>query len=543
MVTQTELVLQELDNLGVVLVASAGNVRNKDVTAKPQIDKYPALWAGDGSIPNLIVVGASDKYSRAALFSQRGPALTVWAPGQEVMVASSAVDEYLRVASGTSYLAPMVAALMAYWRAHDNDWLAAPSDAKAWLQRMSRRVQTTPSPGDFWEFPYELDGNNFGWPVSPVWNGMISAVNCILDVDDEHCPGNPNLFDDPTPLDDLCGFPSGTWKRQSNGFCGLNPGQGGGGGSGDGGNVGGQDQLGPSKTFTYLKGTPSPTCTSGCGTLCTDFWCRPDRTGQPLHFTEPTRLPTTTPTPSGGGGGGGGDGGGGSIPTNCISSTTTQSCNGLGEFRSCHPSTVCLATATPTASTPSSADCTTNTECFGAKGGPTTVTTCVSSSSCSGSPCPTTATPLSGFPSPSPIPGVVHGCMNPSECDAHPGLSMACDAAAEEFTGAFGFAYTYGTGALPSWVCRTGFYLSLTRGGTVGCRIKFERLNGAPETDESVCRWHREEARQWYSNMRTACRDEGYACGAVQMINWDTSCAMTIEYVSSCPGLIDLETN
>ncbi|KAK4120516.1 hypothetical protein N657DRAFT_625063 [Parathielavia appendiculata] len=50
----------------------------------------------------------------------------------------------------------------------------------------------------------------------------------------------------------------------------------------------------PSKTATYLSGTPSPTCTTNCGTYCTDFWCRPDQTDQPPLFTEATPLPPNT---------------------------------------------------------------------------------------------------------------------------------------------------------------------------------------------------------------------------------------------------------
>ncbi|KAK3984235.1 hypothetical protein QBC44DRAFT_388980 [Cladorrhinum sp. PSN332] len=78
-----KLLLQEFDKLGVVLVTSAGNSDTRAVN--PPIDGYPTLFAGDSSLPNLIVVGASNIYGRAAHFSKIGnnnDAVTVYAPGE-----------------------------------------------------------------------------------------------------------------------------------------------------------------------------------------------------------------------------------------------------------------------------------------------------------------------------------------------------------------------------------------------------------------------------------------------------------------------------
>ena len=135
--------------------------------------------------------------------------------------------------------------------------------------------------------------------------------------------------------------------------------------------------------------------------------------------------------------------------------------------------------------------------------------------------------------------------MGNSECNAHPGLSMACDAAAEDFLVANPGRWRYGNSvSLASWVCRTGNYLSLTHGGLVGCRINFAWVGGGGP--EEACVWTSIEAKRWYIKMRAACRDEGYECGAVQMMNLvqqyalGISCAMTIEYVRSCPdGLVE----
>ncbi|KAK3984234.1 hypothetical protein QBC44DRAFT_388976 [Cladorrhinum sp. PSN332] len=182
---------------------------------------------------------------------------------------------------------------------------------------------------------------------------LTADVECIFGQDTQ-CP---DLRGDTTPLDDLCETPAGaTNRKRQNGFCEWNPP---GDGGGNGGNIGGQDQLGPSKTFTYLSGAPSPTCTSGCGTLCTDWWCRPDRTGQPLHFTEPTRLPTTTLPPIGGGGGQ-------PCPDGAVAHTSTA-CVGSGGRVVCSPVTSCFdlpALPPPTSCAMSS----TSTRCVGSGG-------------------------------------------------------------------------------------------------------------------------------------------------------------------------------
>jgi chitinase len=346
--------LKEFDKLGVVMVTVAGNHAK---TSGPQIDRYPALWAGDGTLPNLIVVGASDELGRQAGFSQTGPALTVHAPGDRVTVAS--LGGALVEDSGTSFAAPAVAALVAYWRAINpgDGRLDQPGPVKAMVRRMRRRVLVHPPPGS----PHWQSAED---PVPVVWNGQRSdMVECLFQgVGSADCP---EVWKDQPRLDDLlCPNPAAGIKRKRQAgaggvACELNPPGGGSpGGGGDGGDGGGQDQLGPSKTFTYLRGTPSPTCTSGCGTLCTGYWCRPDQTGQPPHFTEPTRLPTTTLPPI--------NGGGQPCPDGAVAHTSTA-CVGSGGRVVCGPVTSCFdlpALPPPT----SCAMSTTSTRCVGSGG-------------------------------------------------------------------------------------------------------------------------------------------------------------------------------
>ncbi|KAK4118504.1 hypothetical protein N657DRAFT_371335 [Parathielavia appendiculata] len=139
-------------------------------------------------------------------------------------------------------------------------------------------------------------GNKFSWFVPTVWKGQLDDdMSCLLDLDAEGCPEIDIDRDlDEISINDLDNScvaapvtkrrglqgpgEAARARRQSGGSCPVLPGDGGDGDGGSGNDGGLGDQLGPSKTATYLSGTPSPTCTANCGTYCTNFWCRPDRT-------------------------------------------------------------------------------------------------------------------------------------------------------------------------------------------------------------------------------------------------------------------------
>jgi hypothetical protein len=84
---------------GVVLVGSAGN--NSSATIH-----YPS------GFPEVISVGATDRYDRKAGFSNYGPSVDVMAPADEILstILGGECGEW-RFPSGTSYAAPQVAAL------------------------------------------------------------------------------------------------------------------------------------------------------------------------------------------------------------------------------------------------------------------------------------------------------------------------------------------------------------------------------------------------------------------------------------------------
>ena len=114
-------ILQMMDSLGVVLVASAGNVLAKTANSNPQAevpfgsDQVPRAWAymKDPSDPappevrtvslaNLIVVGSVDPAGRRSKGSLGSDAqITVFAPGESVSVADVASQSY-KIDWGTS---------------------------------------------------------------------------------------------------------------------------------------------------------------------------------------------------------------------------------------------------------------------------------------------------------------------------------------------------------------------------------------------------------------------------------------------------------
>lgn len=68
--------LQELDKLDTVVVTGAGNSGQTEAG----IQIYPARFLGDGALPNLIVVGATDSNCRHASFTNYADWMTTYAP-------------------------------------------------------------------------------------------------------------------------------------------------------------------------------------------------------------------------------------------------------------------------------------------------------------------------------------------------------------------------------------------------------------------------------------------------------------------------------
>jgi hypothetical protein len=88
-----------MNDLDCVIVKSAGNERNSDGT-NSNISRNPQVFAGD-DFP-LINVASVDNDGVPSPRSQRGPKLTVWAPGNPAICQSSTENSPVS-ASGTSF--------------------------------------------------------------------------------------------------------------------------------------------------------------------------------------------------------------------------------------------------------------------------------------------------------------------------------------------------------------------------------------------------------------------------------------------------------
>ncbi|KAF5665061.1 alkaline protease (oryzin) [Fusarium heterosporum] len=94
--------VQKAIDAGIPVIAAAGN-ENQDAS-----DSSPA------NHPNVITVAASNKNYQRWAQSNWGPACDIFAPGQDIISASSTSTSASRTSSGTSEAAPYVAGVVAY---------------------------------------------------------------------------------------------------------------------------------------------------------------------------------------------------------------------------------------------------------------------------------------------------------------------------------------------------------------------------------------------------------------------------------------------
>ncbi|EFQ25961.1 subtilase [Colletotrichum graminicola M1.001] len=110
--TSMRSVIRGLINLDVPVVAAAGN---KFLDGLTEPDKLPAVMANE--LP-IIVVGSAGTDFNIAPTSQRGNLVTTFAIGADIKCADPLDQTGLATDSGTSFAAPQVAGLVAYWMSH-----------------------------------------------------------------------------------------------------------------------------------------------------------------------------------------------------------------------------------------------------------------------------------------------------------------------------------------------------------------------------------------------------------------------------------------
>ncbi|KAK4247523.1 glucan 1,3-beta-glucosidase [Corynascus novoguineensis] len=335
-------ILQELDQLDTVIVAGAGN-NGLNANIKG-IDTYPARFLGDGRFPNMIVVGSTNRNCKRVRSSSEENWVTTYAPAGDISLPAE--NGGYQTGGGTSFAAPLVAGLVAYYRGLplNEDWkryLQKPANVKKLITWFHRRLDIND--------PSVLPGTNEVKPI--IWNAQVFDYSCLLDR-----PFHGDSVCGPALPDDLETLPStGVYV----------PG----------------GQMTP--TITYQPGAPSPTCTTNCGKLCTGYYWGPNPTGTPPDFIDPVNT----------------DG--------CAFKTTTTRCNGSGGHTACIPVEICTVptdfpTLTGTASPTHTGSCMASGPVTTCAMGPGGQSACITSTTCTSWATATSTT--STLPPPSPTP-------------------------------------------------------------------------------------------------------------------------------------------
>ncbi|GJC92598.1 alkaline serine protease Alp1 [Colletotrichum higginsianum] len=130
LVSKLTEILQTIFSMDVPIICAAGNDAAKE-GGSIEPNTLPSVLAKNKKLP-IIVVGAATADGTMASFSQRGDLLTTWAVGQDVKCADYDTLDGLTTDSGTSYAAPQIGALAAYFMSNPEfeDYLNPGSIAK-----------------------------------------------------------------------------------------------------------------------------------------------------------------------------------------------------------------------------------------------------------------------------------------------------------------------------------------------------------------------------------------------------------------------------
>jgi Subtilase family len=122
--------LQDIIDLDVPIVMATGTFGQ----SSPDVNSYPQLFAMD--IEGIMLVGATNNEGALTKFSQGGPLVSAWAPGDNVAWMSGSGNTEVHK-SGTSFAAPKVAGVIAYIMGLTGNGLKPGSVAKDVKDRIS----------------------------------------------------------------------------------------------------------------------------------------------------------------------------------------------------------------------------------------------------------------------------------------------------------------------------------------------------------------------------------------------------------------------
>ena len=95
--------MNNLNRLGVLVVAAAGN------------DGIDACQTSPASSPNVITAGSTDRQDNIASFSNYGPCVDLFAPGEDILGANNECDSCTGTMSGTTLSAALTAGVVAVY--------------------------------------------------------------------------------------------------------------------------------------------------------------------------------------------------------------------------------------------------------------------------------------------------------------------------------------------------------------------------------------------------------------------------------------------
>ncbi|KDN71253.1 putative subtilase [Colletotrichum sublineola] len=157
-ITSMRKVIRRLINMDVPVVVAAGN-KFRDGLTEP--DKLPAVMAKE--LP-IIVVGSAERDFRIAATSRRGDLVTTFAISADIKCADPLDQAGLATDSGTSFAAPQVAGVVAYWMSHPEFAGHSTPGSVAETLRNITAALSYPRVAEAGFPPIAWNGHDLAWP-------------------------------------------------------------------------------------------------------------------------------------------------------------------------------------------------------------------------------------------------------------------------------------------------------------------------------------------------------------------------------------------